>query len=483
MSIALQNLTQLDKSHQDQQEYLGWEHYPIDLPHVNPITTSARVCDDLLTSLSSKLFCDELKVRTIDIIETNNGDIQCKTSLHTEANSMATMLGQKNTELPRIRIISLHSGNSKLPLRIPESWMRKTMTRYRVDPTFLPVLFSFGAEPNLAESGASNIASISAEDLSRKLSYQIRYTEENKRSSVRPWSLRQTGVYHHHSLNPQFDLFIFIHPKEDSLVEESLMSLSESTAASQASLKAICENPFRIHMLLFSSYLDNWRWYFRYLDEEFEGMNDEALTLDLKTTAAASLSFDKVQSLRDLHDRAISLTAHCKGTKSVLLALEEVEEANFKGAYTLQPFQSLLSGHNESLEVLGNRIRNAIDLLAYALDLQNQETAAKINDHISELTEETTDHSATVTWITLLTLFYLPGSFVSTLYGMNFFYFNPRTSKLVIAKDFWIFVVTWLPLALLTFLGYGALVLRHRPRNKLSWPRHGKALSRVSRNV
>ena len=139
--------------------------------------------------------------------------------------------------------------------------------------------------------------------------------------------------------------------------------------------------------------------------------------------------------------------------------------------------------------------------LAYALDLQNQETAAKINDHISELTEETTDHSATVTWITLLTLFYLPGSFVSvsscisltdtradlgshkTLYGMNFFYFNPRTSKLVIAKDFWIFVVTWLPLALLTFLGYGALVLRHRPRNKLNWPGHGKALSRVSRNV
>ena len=50
------------------------------------------------------------------------------------------------------------------------------------------------------------------------------------------------------------------------------MSLSESNAASQASLTAICENPFRIHMLLFSSYLDNWRWYFRYLDEEFEGM-------------------------------------------------------------------------------------------------------------------------------------------------------------------------------------------------------------------
>ena len=71
--MSLQNLTQLDKSYQGQQEYLGWQHYPIDLPHVNPITTSARVCDDLLTSLSSKLFCDELKVRTIDIVENNNG--------------------------------------------------------------------------------------------------------------------------------------------------------------------------------------------------------------------------------------------------------------------------------------------------------------------------------------------------------------------------------------------------------------------------
>ena len=45
--------------------------------------------------------------------------------------------------------------------------MRKIMTRYRVDPTFLPVLFSFGDEPNLAESGASNTASICAEDGSR----------------------------------------------------------------------------------------------------------------------------------------------------------------------------------------------------------------------------------------------------------------------------------------------------------------------------
>ena len=125
---------------------------------------------------------------------------------------------------------------------------------------------------------------------------------------------------------------------------------------------------------------------------------------------------------------------------------------------------------------------------AYALDLKNQYTAADINTHVSQLAEKTTKDTTAVMWITLLTLFYLPGSFVAvslgkllalidspadrdsqTLYGMNLFVFNPQTRRLVIADDFWIFVVTWLLLTLLTFLGYGALLIRNRPRVENDW--------------
>lgn len=35
--------------------------------------------------------------------------------------------------------------------------MRKILTRYQVDPGFLPVLFSFGEEPHIAEGGSNNI--------------------------------------------------------------------------------------------------------------------------------------------------------------------------------------------------------------------------------------------------------------------------------------------------------------------------------------
>ena len=125
---------------------------------------------------------------------------------------------------------------------------------------------------------------------------------------------------------------------------------------------------------------------------------------------------------------------------------------------------------------------------AYALDLKNQYTAADISNHVSQLAEKTTNDTTAVKWITYLTLFYLPGSFVAvslgkllalvdlpadldsqTLYGMNLFLFNPQTRRLVIADDFWICVLTWFLLTLVTFLGYGALLIHNRPRGESGW--------------
>ena len=52
---------------------------------------------------------------------------------------------------------------------------------------------------------------------------------------------------------------------------------------------------------------------------------------------------------------------------------------------------------------------------------------------------------------------------------MNLFIFNPQTRRLVIADDFWICVVTWVLLTLLTFSGYGVLLIRSRPRGANDW--------------
>ena len=61
-------------------------------------------------------------------------------------------------------IRSLHSAKSLLPLEISESLMCKVLTRYKVDPAFLSVLYSFGDGPHLAENGSSNVFSRTTED-------------------------------------------------------------------------------------------------------------------------------------------------------------------------------------------------------------------------------------------------------------------------------------------------------------------------------
>ena len=106
-------------------------------------------------------------------------------------------------------------------------------------------------------------------DEPREISYQIRYAEENHRSPDRPWSVRQTGVYHHHSANDEFDLFILLHPIKKSLFENQVTSLA-MMQSHQTELASLVENPYRMHIMPFALYLDNWRWCFRYLGEEFQ---------------------------------------------------------------------------------------------------------------------------------------------------------------------------------------------------------------------
>lgn len=59
------------------------------------------------------------------------------------------------------------------------------------------------------------------------------------------------------------------------------------------------------------------------------------------------------------------------------------------------------------------RCTNPVFQLTAALDLKSQATAKEINDNILELTKDTVDDSATVRVVTLVTLIYLPASFVA----------------------------------------------------------------------
>ena len=88
------------------------------------------------------------------------------------------------------------------------------------------------------------------------------------------------------------------------------------------------------------------------------------MTVNIKTSAAVSLNFDKVQGLRDLKDTALSLSAYCKAGSEIIDVLQEVTVADFQGTWSLKPFDTRLRGYGENLSVLTKRIDNTIELVS-----------------------------------------------------------------------------------------------------------------------
>jgi hypothetical protein len=106
------------------------------------------------------------------------------------------------------------------------------------------------------------------------------------------------------------------------------------------------------------------------------------------------------------------------------------------------------------------------------------------------LTRDTVDDSATVRVVTLVTLIYLPASFVSvsisvldwinhifaltesqSLLGMNLFAFQSSDGPgFQISKQFWIFIVLTVPLTILT-VGSWFFIAHKRRRDKVAQAR------------
>lgn len=105
-----------------------------------------------------------------------------------------------------------------------------------------------------------------------------------------------------------------------------------------------------------------------------------------------------------------------------------------------------------------------------------------VNNELVKLTNKSLDDNATVRIITLMTLIYLPASFVAvsttmalfisptiltfkqTLFGMNFFNYN--SGELVISPRVWIFFLVAVPLTIFTVGSWYWLDYRQRQLNQ-----------------
>jgi hypothetical protein len=98
------------------------------------------------------------------------------------------------------------------------------------------------------------------------MSYLMVYVEQNRGKEKISWPIRQTAVFHRFVPGASTrNLWIFIHPMPNSFLQRRLES-----SIMQRNQTGGCKSALKLHTLVISSYLDDWRWYLKALNDEFE---------------------------------------------------------------------------------------------------------------------------------------------------------------------------------------------------------------------
>ncbi|KAF8859385.1 hypothetical protein BDZ45DRAFT_361920 [Acephala macrosclerotiorum] len=371
------------------------------------------------------------------------------------------------------RFISIAAPNSIRPLKITESGLYSILSRHNVGPQFLDLLLSFATGRNESEAGPRNTIVKNHPDGSYEIQYRVSYVEETVGHGGKEWAIRQMGVYHRHVPGRSGNIWILLHPKPGSTAQTRL----ENCAVEWDERKGSFDDWELTHILVLSSYFDDWRWYLKSLSAEAGRIASIALSYDFSTAQNHERGTDILQELHSLLNKIMPISPRLRSTLGTISSLRTLygtlrrenlytEHHSVQILDELKTYEIHTEGHLASVALLEKKVQETVSLLAVALNLKNQSTTLSINHNILSLTKDTVDDSVTVRVVGIVTLIYLPATFVTSLLGMNLFSFQTsQGSGFQISKQFWIFFLITIPLTVIT-VGSWLVAIKRKDKKK-----------------
>ena len=303
--------------------------------------------------------------------------------------------------------------------------------------------------------------------------YGIRFVELNSRVDVAEpssrWSLRQSAVYASYNPIKQQTRWIFV--ALSPVVQDFIISLWNT-----------CNKPEllrseHIHVAIYKTLVNNWRPYIVALTEEVEDHGVQLLGASPDNRGPLSMSDSgERQALLILENKVMTAELAVEATKRDLVAwttdaLPPPPDANPPADNETDQIYNAFSDMVAELEVaslrlkhLRLRVQSITSLVSSFLDLSNgfalqelakesraeNEEMLKLNSRMHILAEKTTQDAAAVKVLTILTLIYLPATVMSNFFSTSFIGTAPGDRHIFVTDDWWILLVTSVPLTALT---------------------------------
>lgn len=346
--------------------------------------------------------------------------------------------------------------------------MSHILTYHQVQPWFLDFLFAFGKQEVPQDFRFSsfrrinhNSTTLAISQLGRSgqdyhICYNLKSVERTSTNPHMPWSLRQTVVYHSYdTLSGQ--AFWIILKGNDSLRNELEQSVQKRQSQGQDSYSTLSHSfaaTIQIHLEICEWSMQGWRWYINDLESTLDQLTQHGVTFDVfgakdplrsllpGSGASQNLNYDKffqfsnLQEAQHVEEKASkallalkSNVSNIDALKAHYISVRSVQGNEWMRKPCLEDFyakldeiSSELAMHQSALQALVRLVTDRKQLLFGILEYENMmatrtfATKAQTSaEEMEKLTKQTKRETVSMKVITLVTMFFLPATFISTL--------------------------------------------------------------------
>ncbi|KAA8645038.1 uncharacterized protein ATNIH1004_009249 [Aspergillus tanneri] len=318
-----------------------------------------------------------------------------------------------------LRMISISQANSWRPLNVTVEMLEEIVSATGCSLQLLNLALSFCEKSVATEEAYSSAPMFSYNGRYFEVAYIFKYAfPKAKDNKTEAWALRQTGVYHKYDSEIDQSTWIFMNPTKSCLFQERLGQMRLSSEYDTA----FKIHPLLVHHILFTTFFPNWRDYLASYEARVLAVSNTTTTQRVQETL--NVNHQTLTFIRSVEARCLPLRAiFCSFDKTLQILRKANDVLRDCGRVDHAPWmamEQLLGNYKNHLEAysqgaafLQNRTATTAHLITDTFSFKNSHRAHEQTEHMLDLTLSTVDDSTTVRVITVVTLIYLPSTFVA----------------------------------------------------------------------
>ncbi|KAB2100402.1 hypothetical protein AG0111_0g11465 [Alternaria gaisen] len=394
---------------------------------------------------------------------------------------------------PKCRFIYFHGESSRDNLKTTRQSLCQILSYHQIMPVYLDFMLVFGGQSDAKDLRFSGFreqirlkapdSGQSAPELARSgKHFQICYNlkgvqhkkEDAENAKLDEWSVRDAAIYHRFDV--EYGTALWIVTKGGRDLRDRYADLTTPMSRPDKNMYNDPTSCFRTtlmtHLLYCQWSTENWRWYILYL----EGMVEQESNMAVDGLRAAGLAYRQyeaweIQDLQHWQDKTneavMVLEANAKILRTIRkfysnLVVRKDFPSTLKTACEdhLYAFFSQLDEITSEFDMQLARAKLLVSIIGDRKQLVLQHLQTQVSDRTEQLNKNLEREAVVMRIITILTLIYLPATFVSTLFSTDIVKYQDQNqspdkyengSFSTLALERWLQVT--IPLTALTLFG------------------------------